>query len=658
MPQEKTYLIITSGQDEGRHFPIKDEVYIGRSDDAICLQGNILLLQDEKVSRRHIHVVRRGSTFQIQDLNSTNGTQLESTQLAPGVLYSLNNQDEFQIGFTRLRFVNGDRKVNTEDPIQQEHKQAGEGSELPASPSNISAILDASQLISGLYEQPKNILDGEEEMLRRLSAMAQVSISLGETKDRDALLAKIADCLFEVFPSAERANIFLQDPESKEIVPVYSGYPDGRIDDSDNLGISSSIFNEVIRLKHSLLLLDALDDARFKSQQSVVGLSLRSVMCVPLLYKEDILGMIQLDTQHGSCDFSKEDLHILTGIAAQVAIAVKNSRLFSEIERLFEGFVTASVQVIEARDPITAGHSFRVADYTEQLICAIDQTDKDEFRNVNFSYEQVREIRYAALLHDVGKIGVREHVLTKDNKLYNYEIDLLKQRFKYAYACMESQAYSDLIRYHEKEGLLIDEFKRRHKQLQKKLAGEKQRLDTFMETLLDANGQTNIDDEVLVKLKEILDYRFKGIEDEEVSLLSRFEFSAYGLAQGNLNPEERAEIESHVSHTFAFLRLIPWTDQLAQVPDIAFAHHEKLDGSGYPRGLSGEEIPIQSKMMTIADIYDAITSGDRPYRFGLTAGKALDLLRDEAQCGRIDAGLLNIFIESKSYQPKSPQPKH
>ena len=142
----------------------------------------------------------------------------------------------------------------------------------------------------------------------------------------------------------------------------------------------------------------------------VVDLSLRSVMCCPLIYKDDVLGIIQVDTYSEPKLFKDADLQLLTGISAQVAISVKNTQLHENIEQLFEGFVTASVQAIEDRDPVTAGHSFRVADYTCKLAEAVNLADISGLRGISFSREQMREIRYASLLHDFGKVGVKEQV--------------------------------------------------------------------------------------------------------------------------------------------------------------------------------------------------------------------------------------------------------
>ncbi|HEB67336.1 MAG TPA: hypothetical protein ENI93_05255, partial [Gammaproteobacteria bacterium] len=141
-------------------------------------------------------------------------------------------------------------------------------------------------------------------------------------------------------------------------------------------------------------------------------------------------------------------------------------------------------------------------------------------------------------------------------------------------------------------------------------------------------------------------------EGESLPLLGDYEFSVLSFAHGSLNPEERREIESHVSHTFEFLSLIPWTRPLARIPEIAHAHHEKLDGTGYPLGLSADEIPVQSKIMAIADIYDALTAGDRPYREGISSDLALNILENEVKEGKLDGDLFKVFVDSEAYRSR------
>jgi HD-GYP domain-containing protein (c-di-GMP phosphodiesterase class II) len=389
----------------------------------------------------------------------------------------------------------------------------------------------------------------------------------------------------------------------------------------------------------------------------------RSMLTVALKNKaDDVVGVLQLinrkdhrervlkapaDFAQHVLAFDVQDRTIAAALAGQAGVALENSMLYGEIERLFEGFIRASVQAIEARDPTTAGHSFRVADFTERLALAVDRADEPGLRDVRFSREQMRELRYASLLHDFGKVGVREAVLVKAKKLYPQQLDLMKSRFRYARASIERRAYRQLLAL--PEGAALE-----RERIRRELEAERRRLDGFLALILQANEPSVSFQQVAGDLDAVAHYRFPGEEGEELELLTEFEFADLALRKGSLNPEERAQIESHVSHTFAFLSLIPWTRDLSQLPAIAFAHHEKLDGSGYPQRLTRERIPVQSRMMAISDIYDALTAPDRPYKRSLPAEKALDILAAEAGAGKVDPDLYRIFVDSRAWRLVGP----
>jgi len=202
---------------------------------------------------------------------------------------------------------------------------------------------------------------------------------------------------------------------------------------------------------------------------------------------------------------------------------------------------------------------------------------------------------------------------------------------------------------YEANELSAEELKGRRSEIEQMLAREDERLKGFLGAVLTANRPSVLHESASEELKAIRQYRFPDHEGESVELLQEFEFTNLSLSKGSLSPAEREQIESHVSHTFDFLSLIPWTRNLAALPNIAFAHHEKLDGTGYPRGLPAEDIPVQSRMMSIADIYDALTATDRPYKKAMPTERALDILAEEAGAGKIDADLYRIFVDSRAF---------
>lgn len=513
-------------------------------------------------------------------------------------------------------------------------------------PSIITKSLDATQLTT-LDSMPKAGADDLQLTLRKLHAMAQVGIALGAMTDRAALIEKIMNLIFELFPLAERAFILLDQKDGQAPTPAAARRRDGTVVDPEQVRISHTIVDEVLNQKQSILSVDTLFDRHFGGHESIISQAIRSVMCVPLLLEGEVLGLIQVDTSSDPYAFKEDDLEMLTGVCAETAVALKNFQLYSDIERLLDGFVRASVQAIEERDPVTAGHSFRVAGYAENLAQAVDRDDRPELRGIGFDRDQLREIRYAALLHDFGKVGVREHVLRKEKKLHHADMRLLEQRFHYARACLERQAYRQLIESHAEGELSIAAFREELRRIDARLHEEFARLDKFLAAIRCANEPAISYTEVAAELKDVLSYVYRDADGAELRLVDEFEFSALSVSKGCLTTDERHQIEAHVADSYSFLILIPWTRDLAGVPAIAHGHHEKLDGSGYPMGLRGSQISVQTRILTISDIYDALTAGDRPYKKALPAEQALDLMALECQAGHLDAGLFRTFVDAR-----------
>jgi len=649
-------LTVLTGENKGMRFPVHKQAYIGRSRQHSQRHKDYINLQDSDISRNHVRIFKEGKQYFIRDLNSSNGTYVNEEYLPPGEVFPLHNRYEIRIGSATILFTQNETAYETQakedsDPFDfmENHYPSNINLQVVQEQEpGLSMILNASDIIDGLQVVPDEQEATNLVLIRRLQAITKVSISLGAIREREELMETILDSVFEIYPTIERAFIVLAKKDSDTLIPLAVRTQDSSVP-LNEISISRTIVDKVIKSGQSLLIVDAMQDEQYKSQESIANLSIRSVMCAPLLFKGEVLGMLQVDTAKQPQLFSQEDLEVLTGISAQIAISVKNSQLYEEIENLFEGFVSASVQAIEARDPVTAGHSFRVAKFTENLLIAIDRNTSPELKNINFTRDQLQEIRYAALLHDFGKVGVRESILTKEKKLHLHELERVKQRFKYARACLRLQGYRDLVESHCTNKFELDEFIVHRDKLEKDLAIESEQLDDYIATVIRSNEPSIEYSEIPEQLAEIAKYRFTDHQGHQIQLISNFEFSALELSRGSLSPEERLAIESHVSHTYMFLNLIPWTGHLSKIPNIAHAHHEKLDGSGYPLGLKTEDIPIQSKIMAIADIFDALTSADRPYKTSVSVEDALQTLQREVDNGKLDKDFFRVFLESKAY---------
>lgn len=257
----------------------------------------------------------------------------------------------------------------------------------------------------------------------------------------------------------------------------------------------------------------------------------------------------------------------------------------------------------------------------------------------------MRELRYAALLHDFGKVGVREHVLVKADKLYPHELQLLEARFEQARQASELAMLRARMEVFERHG--AESAREIAATLESDWRTRDEEYGAILDFIRRCNRPTVLDAGGFERLREIANMAFEHPQGSPRPLLTPLELENLSIPRGSLNERERREIESHVVHTYNFLRQIPWTRELARVPEIAGGHHEKLDGTGYPRGIGAEQIPLQTRIMTIADIYDALTASDRPYKAALPHERALDILSDDARRGRIDSELLRVFVEAR-----------
>jgi HD-GYP domain-containing protein (c-di-GMP phosphodiesterase class II) len=367
------------------------------------------------------------------------------------------------------------------------------------------------------------------------------------------------------------------------------------------------------------------------------GYRTMSVLAVPMRDHEDaIVGVLMLINRKPEFDlvltsrahteevvqpFEARDEHVLRSLASQAGVSLENRALLDSIQNLFEQFVRASVKAIEVRDVATQGHSSRVADLTVKQAEAINEIQTGLFATVNFDPDQLREMRYASLLHDFGKVAVPEYIFGKAKKLPDGRIDAIRLRFL----------------------LAIEQTADPHRRAE---------LRELLDAVENANEPRVVSAEVGGVLDALARMTYRDVDGER-PLLGADEVDFLHIPRGSLSSEERRTMEQHVTQSFYFLREIPWSKTpWRNVPEMAYGHHEHLDGTGYPRGLKGAEIVPQVRMLTISDIFDALTANDRPYKPAMTAERALDILvREFADRGKVDRDLLDLFIAKRVYEP-------
>ena len=409
----------------------------------------------------------------------------------------------------------------------------------------------------------------------------------------------------------------------------------------------------------------------------VSGYRTKSMLVVPMRDHHDtVMGVVQLINKKRDraavlrlqalvdeqvIPFTSVDKELVASLTSQAAVAFENADLLKRMRDLFDDFVDAAVTAVEQRDPTTSGHSKRVALLTVGLMEKVDQIQSGPLANERYTHDQVEEVRYAALLHDFGKVAVQERYLRKERKLYAGQLIALRQRFAYILRSLEADYLRERLgalesgnASPERLAAIEAEYHRRRVEAERvrdmvEQANQPTVVEAERERLLASLPTRSFP--MLTKDPEVEDQDSFPVEEwSNGPWLSAKEVELLSIRKGSLSAGERKKIESHVSRTYEFLNALPWTGELRRVPEIAWAHHEKLDGTGYPRGLKAPQIPRQSQMMTISDIFDALVATDRPYKKAVTEEQAREILCKDAQGGLVDQGLLQVFLEIQTWR--------
>jgi len=524
---------------------------------------------------------------------------------------------------------------------------------------------------------------------RELEELNLIGIALSETRDVECLLALILQKARDI-TGADAGSLYLVEqaggkngssphaPNGTENMPqlrfrltqndsVQFPYAEHTlpITESSMAGYCA-LHAEVIELADAYRIPKSHPFHFNSSFDEEAGYRTRSLITLPMKNgKGEVLGVLQLINckRHPKArltdaiavhrhvhPFPERAVRLGLSLASQAAVAYENSQLYRDIENLFDGFVNASVKAIEQRDPTTSGHSQRVCQMTVALAEAVDREPQGPYADLRFSREQMKELRYAALLHDFGKVGVHEEVLVKAKKLYPLQLSRLLDRFDYIRRDVQARIAN------QKVEVLLGSFRREGEARVrlKLLDGEVSRLladlDRYEDFITRANEPTILPSREFDLLTEISQKTYRDPRGAERPYLTPEEVGYLSIPRGTLDAAERHQIESHVNHSFNFLVQIPWTPEYRGIPEIARAHHEKLNGHGYPNGLTATEIPVQAKMMTICDIFDALSASDRPYKSAVPTDRALDILKLCVRDEEIDSELFRLFLDAQVYR--------
>ncbi len=555
-----------------------------------------------------------------------------------------------------------------------------------ASRALVEKTIEAAFANIDLAQRERAAREDLERTQREMEELNRIGVALSATRDVRALFGLILASSREI-TAADAGSLYVVEEARPEEIATGSSERRLRfkLTQNDSLQFPFTEFTlpitessvagyvaqhgETLNVADAYTLLPGLGSPdrlyRFNPQYDQgTGYRTRSVLTLPMKNgKGEVLGVLQLinckrnraarldsleAVEREVQPFPERAVRLALSLASQAAVAYENSRLYQDIEALFEGFVQAAVTAIEQRDPTTSGHSQRVSTMTVGLAEIVDRADAGPYAGVRFTREQMKEIRYAALLHDFGKVGVREEVLVKSRKLYPAQLAVVQTRFDYLCkeleACSERRKLQALLNSCREDALA--QIAAIEQEYHRRLA----ELDDYFEFILQVNEPTVLPAGQFDRLIEIARQTYRDPRGNVRNLLTPEEVRFLSIPKGSLDAQERQQIESHVVHSFNFLMQIPWTKEIKEIPRIARAHHEKLDGSGYPYRLKGDEIPLQAKIMTVCDIFDALSAADRPYKKAVLPERALEILALSVRDNELDPVLFQLFVNAKIYQ--------
>jgi len=507
------------------------------------------------------------------------------------------------------------------------------------------------------------------ELIRKLSA---VGIALSAEKDNDRLMELILQSAKDVANAdggtlysraddgtlkfeimlTDSLGIHMGGTSGKSItLPPVRLHADDGLPNNENIAARAAVSGETVNVPDAYHA-EGFDFSGTRDFDSKTGYRSTSFLTVPMRNHEDeVTGVLQLINARGNdgdgvVSFTDEDQLIVESLASQAAIALTKKRLLDEQRELFEAFIELMAAAIDDKSPYTGGHCRRVPELTMMLADAAAATDEGPLSDFSMSDDDRYELRIAGWLHDCGKVTTPEYVADKSTKLETIydRINEIDTRFEVLKRDAEIELLREqLARVAEGESPVMEG-------VDAQLAARVSELDEERAFL----GRTNIGGEFLdPKAKEkVLDIAKRGWVDgsgDARVLLTENEAYNLSINRGTLTAEEREVINYHIVATIKMLEQLPYPKHLRRVPEFAGGHHERMDGKGYPRGLTRDQMSVQARVMGIADIFEALTAGDRPYKRAMPISEALTILGGMKEDNHVDPDLFDVFVKHKIY---------
>lgn len=521
----------------------------------------------------------------------------------------------------------------------------------------------------------KKIFDKKLNNNRHIDKLIEIGMALSSEKDINRLLEIVLDNVMEM-SNADAGTLYILDKEKKQLdfkivknisMNIRMGGKDGNeitfppvsleIDNEQNL---KNVSSYVATVGGSVNIHDVYDEREVfdfsgpKKYDAITGYRTKSMLVIPLKnHKNNIIGVLQLinsqDTETNEIvSFSSDSEYLITSIASLAAVALTNAQLIQNLKELISAFITSMAATIDEKSPYTGGHIKRVVDLSMLIAKEINKSDNENFIDIVFDADELEELRISAWMHDVGKIAAPEHIIDKANKLEKIidRIDLIKTRFQLIETLIEKDYLRKKIELLNKGGNIQPHLKQLENDFQHAVNSLRHDFD-FIKSC--NNTGDFMPDKNIARIKKIGKNRYV-FSDESFPFLDDDEVINLCIRKGTLTDEERLVVENHVKVTQKITEGLPFPDELSRVSEFASSHHERPDGTGYPNGLSGKQLAIQSRIIAIADIFEALTAKDRPYRTPMNLSKAIDILEFMQKDNHIDRGIYNLFVSTGIYK--------
>lgn len=469
----------------------------------------------------------------------------------------------------------------------------------------------------------------------------EIGILLAAERNYDELLSKIVDCAMDLTAS-DGGTLYLYEEEQLKFCIMKNvslkvnrkgvdgeQYPPVAMNEK-NVCAYSAIHRRLLNIE-DVYSCEEFDFSGPREYDKLTGYHTKSVLVFPLVNHEgNLVGVVQLINAQNEAGevvpYKKEYERVLASLGSQAAVAVSNMRYVQEMEQLMFSITQVFTDAIDTRIPYNYFHSRNVYLYVKVFANYINKKYWEGAAKYSFTAAEQNELEMAALMHDIGKMVIPNEIINKTTRL-DTRTALVLERLKHLSALYHIDYF---------EGRISEEewFKARD------------RLDAAGTKIEEINQKPNLDDEDIDYINSLSAMTYADAEGGQISYLTPEETECLTVKRGNLTPEEREIICSHVTYTEKYLSKMNFGKRYPHIIEWAGSHHEYLDGSGYPRGLKGEEISLEARILTIVDVFEALTSSDRPYKKSMAAQKAFSVLEDMADNGKVDKELLGLFKEA------------